>query len=328
MTEDRLRVKRLSIIFLVLLVCGACSRREPSDNLIIFHAGSLALPMQEIEREFESKHTGLNILRECAGSQKCARKIIDLKKPCDIMVSSDYRVIERLLIPEYAGWNILFASNQMVLAYTDKSRFADEINEDNWFEILSRPEVVWGHGEPDLDPCGYRALFVLQLAERFYQRPGLYRRMMDNRPIENVRPKAEELIPLLQTGNMDYAWEYLSVAVQHGLKFIELPQEINLSNPEYDQFYSHAVVELAGKRPGEKMLVRGESITYGVTLIKDAPNHEAALLFLQYLLDPEGGLRVLKEMGQPPYIPSLLKPSEALEEIPPELISLVTVAAQ
>jgi tetratricopeptide (TPR) repeat protein len=35
-------------------------------------------------------------------------------------------------------------------------------------EILQKPDVVWGHSSPDLDPCGYRTLMVLQLAEKYY----------------------------------------------------------------------------------------------------------------------------------------------------------------
>jgi molybdate/tungstate transport system substrate-binding protein len=75
-------------------------------------------------------------------------------------------------------WNIRFATNQLVLCYTDKSRFAKEINADNWRKILSRKGVIWGHSDPNLDPCGYRSLMVLQLAEKFYKQPGLYDRLI------------------------------------------------------------------------------------------------------------------------------------------------------
>jgi molybdate/tungstate transport system substrate-binding protein len=37
---------------------------------------------------------------------------------------------------------------------------------------------------------------------------------------------------------MDYAWEYLSVAVQHDLKYIKLDDHINLGNYKYDTFLS------------------------------------------------------------------------------------------
>jgi molybdate/tungstate transport system substrate-binding protein len=155
---------------------------------------------------------------------------------------------------------------------------------------------------------------VLQLAEKYYKKPGLYDKLVASRPKENIRPKSVELVSLLQTGNMDYAWEYLSVAVQHGLKYILLPDEINLGNYQFDEFYSQAVVKVTGKQPGTFMDMKGGSVTYGVTMIKDAPNARAATAFLQHMLDPQGGLKVLKEMGQPPFIPCRV-PTEAMKSL-------------
>jgi molybdate/tungstate transport system substrate-binding protein len=306
---------------------GGCAKKEegPTGTVTIFHAGSLSEPFEAMEKAFEDKHPGVDVQREAAGSQACARKITDVKKPCDIMASADYTVIDKLLIPNYADWNIRFATNQLVLCYTDKSAHADTITEKNWYEILQKEGVIWGHSDPNLDPCGYRSLMVMQLAEKYYKKPGLYDKLLANRPKENIRPKSVELISLLQTGNMDYAWEYLSVAVQHDLNYIVLPDEINLGNYEYDDFYAQAVVKVTGKKPGTFMEMKGQSCTYGVTLIKDAPNREAAIAFLQYLLDPKGGLKILKEMGQPPFEPCRV-PSKAMKDaLPAELQDLVEV---
>jgi molybdate/tungstate transport system substrate-binding protein len=241
------------------------------------------------------------------------------------MASADYKVIDKLLVPDFGDWNVRFATNQLVLCYTDQSRYADEINAENWYQILQKKEVSWGHSDPNLDPCGYRSLMVVQLAAKYYKDPELYDKLIANRPQENVRPKSVELISLLQTGNMDYAWEYLSVAVQHGLKYITLPDEINLGNYAYDDQYAEAVVRVTGKEPGTFMDIKGKSCTYGVTLIKDAPNREAAVAFLAYMLDPEGGLKVLKEMGQPPFVPCRV-PTEAMKaKLPEELKGLAVV---
>ena len=105
------------------------------------------------------------------------------------------------------------------------------------------------------------------------------------------------------TINMDYAWEYLSVAIQHNLKFIKLNDHINLGNYKYDDFYKQAKVEITGKKPGSWITKKGQSCTYGITMIKDAPNPEAAELFLKFLLSPDHGLKTLEAMGQPPFIP-------------------------
>jgi len=298
---------------------------EPQGKLVMFHAGSLSVPFEAMEKAFEAKYSKVDLLREAAGSQACARKITDLKKPCDIMASADYKVIDKLLIPEYADWNVRFATNQLVLCYTEKSKDADKVGKDNWYEILQKKGVVWGHSDPNLDPCGYRALMVLQLAEKHYKKPGLYDALIANRPKENVRPKSVELVSLLQTGNMDYAWEYLSVAVQHGLKYVVLPDEINLGNYKFDDFYAQASVKVTGKQPGTFMEIKGGSVTYGVTLIKSPPNKEAAVAFLRYMLAPDGGLKVLKDQGQPPFTPCRVPSAAMKEKVPQELKPLVEV---
>ena len=295
------------------------------EEIIIFHAGSLTVPFAEIEKVFEEKYPSFDIMREAGGSTKCARKISDLKKPCDIMVSADYTVIDKLLIPSYADWNIRFASNQLVLCYMDGSKYANKINSENWYDILAEKGVVWGHADHNLDPCGYRTLMVIQLAEKYYKKPGLYKRAIDNRPEENIRPKSVELVSLLQTGHMDYAFEYLSVAIQHGLKYIILPKEINLGDYSKDDFYENAVVKVTGQTPGTFIDMIGKSCTYGVTLLKDAPNKKGAQLFLEYLLDPEGGLKILKEQGQPPFIPARVPNSEMKNKLPKGLQRLVEI---
>jgi molybdate/tungstate transport system substrate-binding protein len=320
----------LYLIISFMLFFGFCLApsnvmAEPGGKLVIFHAGSLSVPMEQIEKNFEDRYKNVDVLREASGSQKCARKITDLKKPCDIMASADFRVIDKLLIPEYTDINIRFASNQMVLCYTDKSKFADHVNQDNWYNILAKKGVIWGHSDPDLDPCGYRALLVIQLADMYYKKSGLYDLLLANRPIENVRPKSVELVALLQTGNMDYAWEYRSVAVQHELKFIELPVQINLSDPGFDPFYSRASIMVKGKEPDSKLEMIGQSITYGVTPIKNSPNPEAAEAFLKYLLDPEGGLKILDQMGQPPFIPSIVPDQSMYQKLSPALRAMVKI---
>jgi molybdate/tungstate transport system substrate-binding protein len=324
----KIDVRKWAVCLLLILglsLSFGCAKREPLEKVIIFQAGSLTIPFEKMEKEFEARHPRVDIQREAAGSRRCARKISDLKKPCDIMASADFTVIDQMLIPEYADWNIRFATNRLVLCYTDRSRYADEINARNWYEILTKKGVVWGHSDPNADPCGYRSLMVLQLAEKYYKIPGLYPRLIANRPKENVRPKSVELVVLLQTGNMDYAWEYRSVAVQHGLKFVELPDQINLGDYKYDDFYRQAVVELTGKKPGTTIKKKGKSCTYGVTLLKGAPNREAAIVFLEYLLEPKGGLKILNEMGQPPFIPCRVPTAEMKALLPVELQGLVEI---
>ncbi len=321
-------MKRTRLILgglILFFVMGLMGTAMAGEKVIIFHAGSLTVPLAKIEKDFEAKHPDIDILREAGGSTKMARMISEVGKEADIMASADFKVIDKTLIPKFADWNIRFATNQLVLCYTDQSKFADEINAENWIDILAREGVVWGHSDPNLDPCGYRSLMVLQLAEKFYNKPGLYDRLIANRPKANVRPKSVELVSLLKTGNMDYAWEYLSVAVQHNLKYLKLDDHINLGNYKFDKFYKQAQVKVTGKTPGSWITRTGKSCTYGITLVKDAPNRDGAAMFLEYMLSPDGGLKVLKEMGQPPFTPCRVPNAATQQKLPEKLKSLVEV---
>jgi molybdate/tungstate transport system substrate-binding protein len=295
------------------------------QKVVIFHAGSLKAPLAEIEKRFEKEYPTIDVVREFGGSTKMARMISEKNKPADIMASADFAVIDKTLIPEKAAWNIRFATNQLVLCYTDQSRHAVKVNSGNWYEILQKKDVSWGHSDPNLDPCGYRSLMVLQLAEIYYKQPGLYEKLIQNRPPQNVRPRAVELVAMLKNGQMDYGWEYLSVAVQNDLKYVRLDDHINLGNYKYDSYYRQATVKVTGKKTGTWITRTGKSCTYGITLIKDCANPEGALLFLQYMLDPRNGLAILKSMGQPPFEPCRIPDQAQYQSLPENLQKLVVV---
>lgn len=271
-------------------------------KLVVFHAGSLAVPVKDLVEAFRARHPNVAIETEASGSNATARKISELGRQADIMMSADYTVIDKLLIPQFAEWNVQFARNTMVVAYSRDSQYAGEINASNWHEILTREGVIYGHADPNADPCGYRTLLVWQLAKKHYKVPGLYQKLEAHCPPENVRAKSVELIALLESGDMDYAWEYRSVAVQHGLEFVELPDEINLSRVEHAEFYKQAKVEIAGEEPGKTMTMVGNPIVYGVTIPKDAASSDLAVEFVKFLLGPEGQ-QIMEERGQPPIVP-------------------------
>ncbi len=320
---------RLSVVWnffwiftIFLFLCGNGIAKE---KVIMLHAGSLSIPFAKIEKDFEAENPSIDIVRQSGGSRKMARMISEKHKPADIMASADYKVIDNLLIPKYANWNIRFAANQLVLCYLDTSKQAKEVNANNWYEILNKKDISWGHTDPNLDPCGYRSLMVLQLAEKYYEKPGLYEKLVAGRADKNVYASAADMVKVLKNHEIDYIWEYLSVAVQNDLKYVIMPDKINLGSYEHDDYYKQATLKVTGKKAGSEMLLTAKSITYGITITKDAPNPEGAILFMQYLLDPEKGLKVLSEMGQPPFIPTRVNSEDVVKSLPSPLQKLVEV---
>ena len=290
------------ILLVIMFSVAITSCKKDQQSVIVFHAGSLAVPMKELKKEFEAENPELTLLLESSGSRDAARKVSDLGKPCDIVASADYVVIKDLLMPEYADCNIRFATNEMALVHTTKSEYADTINAENWPDILLKSDVNFGHSDPEKDPCGYRSQFVWKLAEKHYNRPGLYMKLKKAMPRKNIRPKEVDLIALIETGVLDYIFLYRSVAIQHSLPFVELPPEINLGHPEHENFYNSVSIELAGKNPGQKSTVRGEAMVYGITMVKNPANREGAIKFLLFMLEP-GTLELFNKLGQAPIVP-------------------------
>jgi molybdate/tungstate transport system substrate-binding protein len=292
-------------------------KAEVSGELIIFHAGSLAVPFKQICEEFSRHYPNVKIVREAAGSRVCARKISELGRPCDVIACADHTVVDTLLIPKYAEWNIKFASNEMVIAFDEDSRMAGKINKNNWHEVLLDRNVAFGRSDPNADPCGYRTVLAITLAGRFYNKPGLADRMLaKNR--RYIRAKEVDLLAFLETGELDYIFIYRSVAEQHKLKYVVLPDEINLKKVEFADFYRNASVRITGKRPGTFITKTGEPIVYGVTIPKNAPNQKAALSFLTFLLDANKGGTVLEKNGQSFVVPL---PTSTLNKVPESLKS-------
>ena len=319
------RIITLTLVLLLtlILVAGCAEADETSEELSgtlpIFHAGSLTIPFAQVSEEFNKLYPGVEILLESAGSLTTIRKVTELHKECGVIGSADYTAIPPLMFPEYADWYIIFATNQMVIAYTDNSLFGNEINKDNWYEILQRDGVKYGRSNPDRDPCGYRTLMVWQLAEDYYNAPGLYDKLYGAAG-ELIRPKEVDLIALLESGDLDYAFEYLSVASQHKLNFVALPAEIDLSSQEFRDYYSKVKVEIAGKKPGETITKTGKPIVYGITIPKNAPHPELAILWVDFLLSSDG-IAIMEANGQPPIIPAVTNDKSKL---PDELRKYVT----
>ncbi|GAB6073950.1 tungstate ABC transporter substrate-binding protein WtpA [Nautilia lithotrophica] len=283
-----------------------------AEKIVVFHAGSLSVPFAEIEKKFEAKYPKYDVIREAAGSRACARKITDLHKKADVMASADYKVINNLLIPNYAKFNALFATNEMVIAFTPHSKYSNKINQNNWIDILLKPGVKVGHSNPNLDPCGYRSILVVKLAGIYYNKPNFYNKLFgygdyytngeEKTKKVIVRPKETDLLGLLEAGAFDYLFIYKSVAKQHKLKYINLPSQINLGSKKYANYYKQVNFKITGKKPGTFIVKQGAPMIYGITIIENEKeglpkNKIGANLFVKFVLSPEGQT-ILKKNGQ------------------------------
>ena len=292
--------------------------------LVLFAAGSLIIPFAEVEKAFEARYPQIDLLPEYHGSIQVMRHVTDLHESIDLVATADAALVPMLMYatnnPDtgapYANWFIRFASNRLALAYTPDSLYASEINQENWPEILSRADVKFGLSDPRFDAAGYRALMVFAMRENASQEYGLFKDMFYDQfsfPVsifrddehtlirvpEILETKKEShilmrgasvfLIALMETGDIDYAFEYESVIRQHGLEMLSLPPETNLSDETLADFYGQVEVKLDFQRFAKiKPVFYGEPISYALTIPSSAIHSEEALLFIEFLLGPQG----------------------------------------
>ena len=326
----------LLVVLVAALVFAGCT--SPTDTgtqttgqktvLKVLHAGSLASPLQKVEQKFEADHPNVDVQLEPAGSIECVRKITELGVEADVLASADYALIPKMMMPKYADWYVLFAKNEMVLTYSEKSKYASIINVNNWYKILEKPDVIWGFSNPNLDPAGYRTPMVIQLAELAYNDDTIFEDLIasqskitiadvngtyvittpeDLGPAANkltIRNKSVELVSIVEQGGMDYAWEYISVAVQNNMKYLRLPGSVNLSDVAYADTYKKVQVKtIDGKTQ------TAAPIVYGITVPLNAPNKELANEFVKYVID-ENGQQIFTNDGQPPIVPAIIDPEK------------------
>jgi molybdate/tungstate transport system substrate-binding protein len=315
------------LICLSNLISGCA--RTPASNpgktpLVVFAAGSLIIPFADLEKAFVSKYPNIDVQAEYHGSIQVIRQVTDLHKPIDVIATADASLLPMLMYttnnPDtglpYADWYIRFASNRLAIAYRPDSQYASEITADNWYEILNRPEVRVGLADPRFDAVGYRALMVYALAGNYYHHPTIFTDLFKGQfsfPFgifsENdlttitvpeivetksnshivLRGASIELIALLESGDLDYVFEYESVIHQHKLNMVLLPDAINLGEEAEQQIYNTVQVDENFQRfASVKPLFRGERIGYGITIPSNAPHPDKAALFISFLLSPEG----------------------------------------
>jgi molybdate/tungstate transport system substrate-binding protein len=253
--------------------------------------------MRNLKDAFILENPGVEVRMEAAGSIQCIRKITDLHQPCDVLAVADFSLIDDLMFPEYADWNIRFATNELCLAYTEKSRGSQEINASNWFTFLLKPDISFGRSDPDSDPCGYRTLMALQLSEKYYA-GGIEWEEIATKDQQYIRSKETDLNALLESRAIDYIFTYRSVAVQHNFLHIRFPDSINLSDPGLDNWYSTVSVEIPGSEPGKRIVKNGASMYYGITIPKHSENPALAKRFIQFILDPAKGGKIIRAAGQ------------------------------
>jgi molybdate/tungstate transport system substrate-binding protein len=254
-------------------------------TLIVFGAGTLADPFGKEIAAFRHAHPGVTVRSQFGASGIMTKNITQLHQPADVLGVADYSLIPKLMFggaKPFATWYVGFVSNQITFAYTSHSKGAAQLTASNWYKVLAGPGVRIGRSNPSADPSGYQILQMLQLAQGYYHNPGLSASVLKNSPDSSVATTETSLLGALQSGQIDYLAIYRSNALESHLRYIQLPAQINLSDPALAASYQKVTVNTA------LGALTGKPIIYGLTIPSNAPDAAIARQFAQFVLSPAG----------------------------------------
>jgi molybdate/tungstate transport system substrate-binding protein len=281
------------VVYIIYLVLGFSDARAVAEEaqVSVLYAGSLGNLMEMDVGPAFSRATGYKYQGEAKGSLLSANLIKEKLRTPDVFISADPKVNQRLMGNENGDlvrWYATIFGNEMVLGYNPDSRFAAELkkvgtNDTRLYEILQEKGFRLGRGDPELEPKGYRTLFLFDLAEKHYQLPGLAQRILNNAEHPTLIFPEEQLVARLEAGQLDAGVFYRNEIAEHHLPYIAFPRELNLSEPDLDPYYAGATyVSPQGAK------YAGSAIVYSVTIPENARNREGAAALIGFLLSGEG----------------------------------------
>lgn len=234
-----------------------CAAVLSSDSVSILAAGSLSYALETGLQP--SVSSPLQI--ETHGSATVARMVAEQQKTPDIISVADTALFDGPLSP---AWHAEFATNALVITYNPTTDGGKDLEAaDRWYRPLLAGKVTLGRTDPDLDPLGYRTLFMLELASEYYGTDRELRATIPER--KQIYPETQ-LVSKFETGAIDAAVTYRNMAIERGYPYLDLPKAIDLSDPAYADQYATTEYEL----PSGKT-VTGGPIKYGSTLRTDSP---------------------------------------------------------
>jgi molybdate/tungstate transport system substrate-binding protein len=176
-----------------------------------------------------------------------------------------------------------------VIGYSPQSKFAADFQAaangtKPWYAVLQEPGLRIGRTDPALDPKGISTIILMELAEKYYQQPGLAGKILGSTDNSSQIFPEEELVARLGSGQLDAGFFYLNEVKDQNLPYITLPTQINLSDPSMNSAYAQA--SYTDTKTHKKTV--GAAIAYTITIPSTSKNLAGAIAFANFLLSSQG----------------------------------------
>jgi molybdate/tungstate transport system substrate-binding protein len=300
----RLRPQKWACVLLMSAGILVTSVAQAADVFRVAYAGSMGVVMDRFIGPAFAKANNVEFQGIGQGSYALARQLEGRLLQADVFVPITPGPIDVLRKAGLIGPAVPVASTQMVIAYSPKSRFVADFEaaargEKKWYEVLQASGLRFGRTDPATDPQGQNIIFTMLLAENFYKQQGLADRILGGYQNPEQIFAEPSLLSRLEAGQIDASSGYLSATRSHHLPYIELPDEINLSNPAMEAAW-YRNVRFNVTLPGGKLAtLNTQPLVFYATVLKDSKQPALAQKFVEFLQSPEGQ-KLLEDNGYSP----------------------------
>lgn len=289
------------LILLVSMMLAACGGTTTTGagtptstakgKVSVLYAGSLVNLMEKRVGPAFTQATGYPYEGEGKGSTALAAEIKGHLRTPDIFISASATVDKSLMGSaggNYVSWYATFTRTSMVIGYSPQSRFAADFQAaangtKTWYSVLEESGMRIGRTDPALDPKGVSTIILMELAEKYYNQPGLTQKILGSANNTSQIFPEETLATRLGSGQLDAGFFYRNEVKDLNLPYITLPTQINLSDPTLNTTY--ATASYTDPKAGKKV---GAAIVYTITIPSTSKNSAGAIAFANFLLSSQG----------------------------------------
>ena len=263
------------------LLMALAAGQAGAASINVFHADSLAGPMEALKKAFERKHQGVTLTLHSGRSQELAERILK-GDACDVFASSSPAVIDKDLLGKKiagsgqvaASWYVVFSANEMVVITAKGNPLGIKHAAD-----LAKPEVKFVLVTGDKDLATRRTIDFLKRAAALEGKPDLAQKIIDGAAVDPSKANTvPDTVRAVREGKANAGVVYYSsaVAAKDDLDIVRFPSSVNIS----------------------------EEIRNAATVPGTARDAKVATDFVTFLLTDEGR-GILERTGQPPVAPAI-----------------------
>ncbi len=278
-------------------------------------AGSLQLLMDKYMGPPFIAQTGDEYQNQSAGSIGLAQEIAAGELTPNVFVPIGAAPMA-LVEPAFTTWAVQFAASPLVVAYYPQGPYASELKKisdgklpiTDLFTLMATPGFKLGRTDPATDSQGQGFVEMVGLAEKYLGVSAATASAVLGESNDSSQIFSETALePILQAGELDAASAYLPQAVQLGLPYVALPNQINFGDPGDASIYESASMTLSTGK-----VVTGSLLDLEASVLSTASNPAtpAATAFVEFLLSP-GARAILKKEGYTLLTPTLLGQASA-----------------